>query len=138
MNRVEEFEIRIPDADLADLRERLSRTRWPEAETSGDGQSLDWNQGVPLAYAKEIADYWLNGYDWRAREAYYNRFPQYVTEIDGLTVHFIHRPSPHADAEPLLITHGWPGSVVEFHKVIDPLANPTAHGGNAEDAFHVV
>jgi len=138
MPQVAEFKIDIPDADLADLRERLARTRWPDAETSGDRQSLDWNQGVPLAYAKELAEYWLNGYDWRAREAYYNGFPQYVTEIDDLSVHFIHRPSPHADAEPLLITHGWPGSVVEFHKVIGPLADPAAHGGDAEDAFHVV
>ena len=138
MPQIDEFKIHTPEADLADLRERLTRTRWPDAETSGDGQSLDWNQGVPLAYARELRAYWLNEYDWRAREAYFNRFPQYVTEIDGLSIHFIHRPSPHPDAKPLLVTHGWPGSVVEFHKVIDPLADPTAHSGNAEDAFHVV
>lgn len=138
MDRIDEYRIDIPNAVLDDLRERLTRTRWPDAETSGNDDALDWNQGVPLAYAREIADTWLNDYDWRAREAYYNRFPQYLTEIDGLPIHFIHRPSPRADAEPLLITHGWPGSVVEFHKVIDPLADPTAHGGNAEDAFHVV
>ena len=138
MTNIQEFKIAIPDEALDDLRQRLMRTRWPDGETSGDGQSLDWNQGVPLAYAKELADYWQNAYDWRAREAYYNRFPQYVTEIDGLAIHFIHRPSRHEGAEPLLITHGWPGSVVEFHKVIDPLADPSSHGGNAEDAFHVV
>ena len=138
MSRIDEFTIRVPDSVLEDLRERLARTRWPDAETTGDGTGTDWNQGVPLAYARELATYWLDEYDWRAREAYFNRFGQYVTEIDGLGIHFIHQPSPHPDAVPLVITHGWPGSVVEFHKVIEPLADPVAHGGNAEDAFHVV
>ncbi|HEY5647594.1 MAG TPA: epoxide hydrolase, partial [Pseudomonadales bacterium] len=121
------------DADLADLNERLQRTRFPDAETPDD-----WSQGLPLAYARELRDYWLNDYDWRAREAYFNRFPQFTTVIDGLPIHFIHYRSPQADAFPLVITHGWPGSVVEFHKVIGPLVDPVAHGGDAADAFHVV
>ncbi len=133
MSEIEAFEIRISDEDLDDLRTRLERTRFPEAETPDD-----WSQGLPLSYAREIRDYWLNDYDWRTREAYFNRFPQYKTEIDGLAIHFIHCPSPHAEAVPLVITHGWPGSIVEFHKVIDPLVNPTEHGGDAADAFHVV
>ena len=133
MSQIEEFRIDIPQATLDDLRRRLERTRWPEAETV-----TDWNQGVPLAYAKELRDYWLNDYDWRRREAYFNRFPQFTTKIEDLDLHFIHRPSPNPDAVPLLITHGWPGSVVEFHKIIEPLADPTNHGGDAADAFHVV
>ena len=98
----------------------------------------DWSQGIPLDYTRELADYWANEYDWRSREAALNRFDQFTTEIDGLDIHFIHQRSPHEDAFPLVITHGWPGSIVEFHKVIEPLTNPTAHGGRAEDAFHVV
>ena len=133
MSQIEEFRIDIPQATLDDLRRRLERTRWPEAETV-----TDWNQGVPLAYAKELRDYWLNDYDWRTREAYFNRFPQFTTKIEDLDLHFIHRPSPNPDAVPLLITHGWPGSVVEFHKIIEPLADPANHGGDAADAFHVV
>ncbi len=133
MGNITPFEIHIPESDLNDLRERLSRTRFPEAETTDD-----WNQGLPLSYAKDIHDYWLNEYDWRNREAYFNRFPQFKTEIDGLPIHFIHCQSPHAEAVPLLITHGWPGSIVEFHKVIEPLVNPAEHGGDAADAFHVV
>ncbi|MUM34051.1 epoxide hydrolase 1, partial [Mycobacterium sp. CBMA361] len=127
------FQIAVPDEVLDDLRHRLSNTRWPEAECVDD-----WSQGIPLSYTRDLADYWANGYDWRAREAALNRFDQYVTEIDGLDIHFIHQRSPHADAFPLIITHGWPGSVAEFQKIIDPLTNPTAHGGRAEDAFHVV
>ena len=133
MSQIESFEIRISDEALTDLRNRLENTRFPEAETPDD-----WSQGLPLAYAREIRDYWLNEYDWRAREAYFNRFPQFMTEIDGLTIHFLHCRSPHPEAAPLIITHGWPGSIVEFHKVIDPLVNPTDHGGDAADAFHVV
>jgi pimeloyl-ACP methyl ester carboxylesterase len=133
MSSVAPFEIQISDDDLADLRERLRRTRFPEAETPAD-----WSQGLPLAYAEELRDYWLNDYDWRAREAYFNGFPQFTTEIDGLPIHFIHCQSPHAGALPLVMTHGWPGSVVEFHKVIGPLTDPVAHGGKAEDAFHLV
>lgn len=123
------FRIEVPDAVLDDLRARLARTRWPEAECVDD-----WSQGMPLAYTRELATYWAERYDWRTREAALNRFDQFITEIDGLDIHFIHQRSPHAEALPLLITHGWPGSVVEFHKVIEPLVNPTS----PEDAFHVV
>jgi pimeloyl-ACP methyl ester carboxylesterase len=133
MLTVEPFRIAVPDDDLVDLRDRLHRTRWPERECVND-----WSQGIPLAYTRELAGYWADGYDWRAREAALNRFDQFMTEIDGLDIHFIHQRSPHADAFPLIITHGWPGSIVEFHKVIEPLSDPTAHGGRAEDAFHVV
>ena len=133
MSDIREFRIEIAEADLQDLRTRLEQTRWPDAETPDD-----WSQGLPLAYAEELRDYWLNGYDWRAREAHFNRFPQFTTEIDGLDIHFIHRTSENPDAVPLLITHGWPGSVVEFHKVIEPLADPAAYDGDAADAFHVI
>ncbi|OKH72098.1 epoxide hydrolase [Mycobacterium sp. SWH-M3] len=118
------FRIAIPDADLDDLKQRLARTRWPEAECVDD-----WTQGIPLAYTRELADYWANSYDWRAREAALNRFDHFTTEIDGLDIHFIHQRSTREDAFPLLITHGWPGSIVEFHKVIEPLT---------EAGFHVV
>ena len=127
------FRIEIADAELEDLADRLRRTRWPEAEAVDD-----WSQGIPLAYVQELCTYWAEKYDWRAREARLNRFPQFRTEVDGLGIHFIHARSPHADALPVVITHGWPGSVVEFHKVIEPLTDPTAHGGDASDAFHVV
>ncbi len=133
MTDIRPFSIDIADTDLEDLKRRIEATRWPEAECVDD-----WSQGMPLAYTRELADYWANEYDWRAAEADLNRFPQFKTEIDGLDIHFIHQRSPHEDAFPLLITHGWPGSVYEFHKVIDPLTNPTDHGGEAEDAFHVV
>jgi len=131
--QINPFRIAVADADLDDLRSRLARTRWPEAECVDD-----WSQGIPLDYTRELADYWANEYDWRARESALNRFDQFTTEIDGLDIHFIHQRSPHDDAFPVVITHGWPGSIVEFHKVIEPLTNPTAHGGRAEDAFHVV
>ncbi len=133
MTDIQPFRLEIPDAELSDLERRLKATRFPEAETPAD-----WSQGVPLAYARELTEFWLNDYDWRAREAYFNRHPQFKTTIDGLGIHFIHCESPHAEARPLLITHGWPGSVVEFHKIIDPLVDPVAHGGAAADAFHVV
>jgi pimeloyl-ACP methyl ester carboxylesterase len=127
------FRIDIPEADLDDLRQRLARTRWPERETVDD-----WSQGIPLAYTQELCEYWANKYDWRATEARLNQFPQFRTTIDDLGIHFIHVRSPHADAFPLVITHGWPGSIVEFHKVIAPLTDPTSYGGAATDAFHVV
>jgi epoxide hydrolase len=127
------FRIEIPETDLDDLRLRLRRTRWPEPETVDD-----WSQGMPLSYARGLCEYWLDQYDWRASEARLNRFAQFRTEIDGLDIHFIHVRSPQPDALPLLITHGWPGSVVEFHKVIEPLADPQGHGGDPADAFHVV
>jgi pimeloyl-ACP methyl ester carboxylesterase len=116
MGQINPFRIAVPDADLNDLRARLVQTRWPEAECVDD-----WTQGIPLAYTRELADYWANQYDWRAREAALNRFNHYTTEIDGLDIHFIHQRSQRDDAFPLLITHGWPGSIVEFHKVIEPL-----------------
>ncbi|MEL6985558.1 MAG: epoxide hydrolase [Actinomycetota bacterium] len=127
------FTIDVESEVIDDLRQRLSATRWPEAETVDD-----WSQGVPLGYAKEMAGYWADGYDWSARQARMNRFDHLTTEIDGLSIHAIHQRSAHADAMPLLITHGWPGSVVEFDKIIEPLVDPTAHGGRAEDAFHVI
>jgi pimeloyl-ACP methyl ester carboxylesterase len=130
---VKEFSIEVPEADLNDLRERLKRTRWPERETVED-----WSQGVPLAYMNELCRYWGEEYDWRATEARLNALPQFRTGIDGLGIHFAHVRSSQPDALPLIITHGWPGSIVEFLKVIAPLADPVAHGGNSADAFHVV
>jgi len=130
---VRPFRIDVADAVIDDLRRRLELTRWPEAEVVDD-----WSQGVPLAWMQDVCRYWRDGYDWRAQEARLNRFEQFITEIDGLDIHLVHQRSPHPEARPLVITHGWPGSIVEFHKVIEPLSNPTAHGGDAADAFHVV
>jgi pimeloyl-ACP methyl ester carboxylesterase len=130
---IEPFRIEATQEQLDDLRRRLRATRWPDRETVDD-----WSQGIPLAYVQDVCAYWADKYEWRAREARLNRFPQFRTPIDGVGIHFLHVPSPHADALPLVITHGWPGSIVEFHKVIEPLAHPTAHGGEARDAFHVV
>jgi epoxide hydrolase len=127
------FRISVSDEILEDLRTRLRRTRWPEAELVDD-----WSQGAPLQWIRDVCRYWAEDYEWRQREARLNRFSQFTTDIDGLDIHFIHVRSPHPNAVPLIITHGWPGSVVEFHKVIEPLTDPTAHGGRAEDAFHVV
>jgi epoxide hydrolase len=130
------FTIDVPDEVLDDLRHRLGTTRWPERELVDD-----WSQGTPLAYVQEVCEYWANEYDWRARETLLNRFDQFTTPVDGLGnpgLHFVHVRSPHPDALPLLLSHGWPGSIVEFQKVIGPLTNPTAHGGDATDAFHVV
>jgi len=130
---IEPFSIAVGDDVLDDLRLRLRNTRWPEAEAVGD-----WSQGMPLKWIQQICRYWAEDYDWRRREALLNRFPQFTTEIDGLSIHFLHVRSPHPQAMPLIITHGWPGSIVEFHKVIEPLTNPTAFGGDAADAFHLV
>jgi pimeloyl-ACP methyl ester carboxylesterase len=127
------FRIDVPDQDLADLRDRLRRTRWPEPETAGD-----WSQGVPLGYMEELCGYWAKGYNWRACEARLNALPQFRTGIDGLAIHFLHVRSPIARALPLIITHGWPGSIVEFLKVIGPLTDPARYGGDPADAFHVV
>jgi pimeloyl-ACP methyl ester carboxylesterase len=127
------FRIDVPDEVLADLHERLRRTRWPEAETVDD-----WSQGIPLDYVRDLCRYWTDGYDWRRSEARLNAFAQFRTTIDELGIHFVHVRSPQPDALPLIITHGWPGSIVEFHKVIGPLADPAAHGGDPADAFHVV
>jgi pimeloyl-ACP methyl ester carboxylesterase len=133
MSEIKPFEIHISDEEIADLKRRLASTRWPDAETVDD-----WSQGIPLSYVKDVCEYWADKYDWREREARLNRFPQFKTEIEGLDIHFIHVRSPEPDAQPLVVTHGWPGSIVEFQKVIEPLTNPVAHGGRAEDAFHVV
>ena len=130
MSTVAPFRIDIEQAALDDLRRRLEDTRWPDAETPDD-----WSQGLPLAYAKALRDYWRDEYDWRAREAYFNRFPQFTTRIDGLDIHYIHQRSADPNAPALLITHGWPGSVVEFHKVIAPLATGD---GDPAAAFHVI
>jgi len=130
---IEPFRIEASDAQLEDLKRRLRDTRWPEAAPVDD-----WSQGIPLAYLQEVCEYWAEKYDWRARESQLNEFPQFKTSIDGLGIHFLHVRSPNPDALPLVMTHGWPGSVVEFHKVIGPLTDPAAHGGDAADAFHVV
>jgi len=130
---IQPFRISVAEDILVDLHSRLRNTRWPESELVGD-----WTQGVPLAWLKNICRYWADEYNWRKREAMLNRFEQFRTEIDGLGIHFLHVRSSHPEAMPLLLTHGWPGSVVEFHKVIEPLTNPALHGGDAADAFHVV
>ena len=130
---MEPFRIDVPEAELDDLRQRLNAARWPERETVDD-----WSQGVPLEYMKELCAHWASGYDWRATEARLNALPQFRTDIDGLGIHLLHVRSPHPDALPLVMTHGWPGSIIEFLKVIGPLTDPTAHGGDAADAFHVV
>ena len=127
------FTVNVPDSELQALRQRLLQTRWPDRETV-----QGWDQGVPLDYARELARYWAEDYDWRRFEALLNSWPQFTTEIDGIDIHFIHRRSPEAGALPLVLSHGWPSSVAEFRKVIDKLADPVAHGGRAEDAFHVV
>jgi pimeloyl-ACP methyl ester carboxylesterase len=132
-DQVRPFTIRVEDAVLVDLRERLTRTRWPDA-LDGAG----WDYGVELSYVKELVDYWRTKYDWREQERKLNQFRQFKTTIDGLDIHFIHQRSKHADALPLVIVHGWPGSVQEFYKIIGPLTDPEAHGGKAEDACHVV
>ncbi|MFC7549776.1 epoxide hydrolase family protein [Plantactinospora sp. GCM10030261] len=127
------FRIDVPEAELRDLRERLLRTRWPEAATVDD-----WSQGVPSDYLRELCGYWAEDYDWRVVEARLNELPQLRVEIGGLGLHVLHARSPHPEALPLVLTHGWPGSVVEFLKVIGPLTDPVAYGGDPADAFHVV
>jgi pimeloyl-ACP methyl ester carboxylesterase len=130
---VRPFRVSVPEEDLVELRRRIATTRWPDPETVGDR-----SQGVQLAKLQELVRYWADGYDWRKAEAKLNALPQFVTKIDGLDIHFLHVRSQHPDALPLVMTHGWPGSVFELLKTIDPLTNPTAHGGSAEDAFHLV
>lgn len=130
---IRSFRIDVPEVALSDLRLRIAATRWPDRETVNDR-----TQGVQLAKLKPLVEYWGGGYDWRKVEARLNALPQFITEIDGLDIQFAHIRSPHKDALPMLMTHGWPGSIIELLKVIDPLTNPTAHGGNAEDAFHLV
>jgi pimeloyl-ACP methyl ester carboxylesterase len=130
---VRPFRIEVPQADLEDLRARVLATRWPEKETVDD-----LSQGTPLATSQALARYWATEYDWRKCEARINSHPHFLTELDGLDIHFLHVRSKHEDALPLLVCHGWPGSIVEQLKIIEPLTNPTAHGGQASDAFHLV
>src|SRR6188474_1385513 len=127
------FTIDVPEAELADLRARILATRWPEMETV-----TDQSQGTQLATSQALAQYWATEYDWRKCEARINSFPHFLTEVDGLDIHFIHVRSKHEDALPLVVCHGWPGSIVEQLKIIEPLTDPTAHGGSASDAFHVL
>lgn len=133
MSAIRPFHLAVPQDQIADLQRRLDNIRWPEKETVDD-----WSQGTPLAVLRDIVAYWRDGYDWRVCEARLNGLGQFVTEIDGLDIHFLHVRSPHSGALPLILTHGWPGSVVEFLQVIGPFTDPVAHGGRAEDAFHVV
>jgi hypothetical protein len=128
---VRPFRISVPDEALEDLRRRIAATNWPEKETVADE-----SQGVPLAMIQQLAHYWATDYDWRRCEANLNALPQFITELDGLDIHFIHVRSQHEDALPLIVNHGWPGSIIEQLKLIDPLVNPTAHGASAADAFH--
>jgi pimeloyl-ACP methyl ester carboxylesterase len=130
---IREFHVNVPEADLADLRRRINATKWPERETVPDA-----TQGVQLATTQALARYWATEYDWRKVEARLNSLPNFITEIDGLDIHFIHVRSKHKNALPLIVTHGWPGSIIEQLKIVDPLVNPTAHGGTAADAFDVV
>jgi Epoxide hydrolase N terminus len=132
-NTIRPFQFKASDEALADLRRRIEATRWPDKETVADQ-----TQGVQLATMQELARYWGTDYDWRKVEARLNALPQFVTEIDGLDIHFIHVRSKDENALPMIVTHGWPGSIIEQLKIIDPLTNPTAHGENASDAFHVV
>ncbi len=127
------FKVNFPDEALVDLRRRIAATQWPERETVTDD-----SQGVQFATMRKLASYWLTNHDWRECEAKLNAVPQFITEIDGLDIHFIHMRSNHENALPLIVTHGWPGSIIEQMKIIEPLTNPTAHGGNASDAFHLV
>jgi pimeloyl-ACP methyl ester carboxylesterase len=127
------FQVNVPDAELTELRRRITATRFPEKETV-----TDYSQGVPLATTQKLARYWATEYDWRKVEARLNAVPNFITEIDGLDIHFIHVRSKHENALPMLVSHGWPGSIIEQLKIVDPLVNPTAHGGTAADAFHVV
>jgi pimeloyl-ACP methyl ester carboxylesterase len=133
MPAIEPFHLAVPQAELDDLQRRLAFARLPEPATTPG-----WDQGVPVAQLAALIDHWRTTYDWRRCEAMLNRLGQFRTEIDGLGIHFLHIRSPHAGALPLIMTHGWPGSVIEFHKVIAPLVDPTAHGGSADDAFHLV
>jgi pimeloyl-ACP methyl ester carboxylesterase len=133
VDTIEEFRIDIPQAELDDLRDRLGRTRWPD-QLPGVG----WDYGIALDDVRELAEYWRTGYDWRVHERRLNSFPQFTTEIDGQMVHFLHVRSASPGAMPLIMTHGWPGSVVEFMEIIGPLTDPGAHGGDPGDAFHMV
>src|SRR6202042_3413754 len=130
---IRSFQVDVPEDELTELRRRVSATRWPERETVADD-----SQGVRLALMQELARYWAADYDWRRCEARLSELPNFITEIDGLDIHFLHVRSQHEDALPLIVTHGWPGSIIEQLKIIEPLTNPTAHGASAADAFHLV
>jgi len=132
-SEIRPFHVEFPEEELVELRRRIAAIRWPERETVDDS-----SQGVQLATMQELARYWATDYDWRKVEAKLNALPQFKTEIDGVDIHFIHVKSDHEDALPLIITHGWPGSIIEMLNVVGPLTDPTAHGGSAEDAFDVV
>ncbi|MCB2075609.1 MAG: epoxide hydrolase [Novosphingobium sp.] len=133
MTEIRPFTLAIEQDQLDDLNRRLDTVRWPDRETVDD-----WSQGTPLAVLQDLVAYWREGYDWRKCESRLNSLGQFVTELDGLAIHFLHVRSPHENALPLLITHGWPGSIIEFMRVIAPLTDPVAHGGKAQDAFHVI
>jgi microsomal epoxide hydrolase len=133
VSAIEPFTVSVPQDDLDDLRARLLRTRWPD-QIPGTG----WDAGTDQGYLQELCDYWAQGFDWRRTEAWLNRWPQFRTTVDGQQIHFIHARSEHSNAIPLLLLHGWPGSVLEFVKIVGPLVDPTGHGGRIEDAFHVV
>ena len=132
-SEIRPFTIDIPQADLDDLRDRLARTRW-----AADLPDVGWSRGVPVSYLKGLAEYWRDGYDWRAYERELNKYPQFTTEIDGQDIHFLHVRSPEPDALPLILIHGWPGSIVEFLNIIGPLTDPKSYGGDPADAFHLV
>jgi epoxide hydrolase len=136
---IKPFRIDVPQAAIDDLRDRLARTRWPEAVGRGDGEPDDgWSRGVPADYLRDLAEYWATGFDWRAQEAALNRHPQFTTVIDGQPIHFLHVRSPEPDALPLVVTHGYPSSFAEFLDLVGPLTDPRAHGGDPADAFHLV
>ena len=132
-NAIRPFDVSFPEAELTDLRRRINATRWPERETVTDA-----TQGVQLATTRKLAGYWGTDYDWSKCEARLKALPHFITEIDGLDIHFIHVRSKHEHALPVIVTHGWPGSIIEQLKIVDPLTNPTAHGGTASDAFDIV
>jgi pimeloyl-ACP methyl ester carboxylesterase len=132
-NEIRPFQVDVSEAELTELRRRINATKWPERETVTDA-----SQGIQLETIQPLARYWGTDYDWRKCEAKLNALPNFITEIDGLDIHFIHVRSKHEKALPLIVTHGWPGSITEQLKIIDPLTNPTEHGGNASDAFDVV
>lgn len=131
-NAIRPFHVKVPEAELTELRRRINATKWPERETVTDA-----SQGVQLATIQALARYWATDYDWRKCEAKLNALPQFITEIDGLDIYFIHVRAKHENALPLIVTHGWPGSIVEQLKIVDPLTNPTAHGASAANAFHL-
>src|SRR5712692_9283330 len=132
-DEIRPFKIQVSNADLEDLKKRLRATRWPDVQTVPD-----WSQGIPLEYLQKICEYWERDYDWRRIEARLNALPQFHSELDGLGIYFLHIRSPQSDAAPLILTHGWPGSVIEFLKDIPPLTDPSRHGGESQDAFHVI